>query len=62
MLVLTQEELTEVLVEEQVVGFKYQVCLSHLEVILLVLVAVVMVISLDKILVKMVRPLHSMVL
>ena len=62
MLVLTQEELTEVLEEEQVVGFKYQVCLSHLEVILLVLVAVVMDSNLDKILVKMVRPLHSMVL
>ena len=62
MLVLTQEELTEVLEEEQEVGFKYLVCLLLLEVILLVLEVVVMDSNLDKILVKMVHPLHLMVL
>ena len=62
MLVLTQEELTEVLEREQEVGFKYLVCLLLLEVILLVLEVVVMDSNLDKILVKMVHPLHLMVL
>ena len=62
MLVLTQEELTEVLEEEQEVGFKYLVCLLLLEVILLVLAVVVMDSNLDKILVKMVHLLHLMVL
>ena len=61
-LVLTQEELTEVLEEEQEVGFKYLVCLLLLEVILLVLAVVVMDSNLDKILVKMVHLLHLMVL
>ena len=62
MLVLTQEELMEVLAEEQEVGFKYLVCLLLLEVILLVLAVVVMDSNLDKILVKMVHLLHLMVL
>ena len=61
-LVLTQEELTEVLEEEQEDGFKYLVCLLLLEVILLVLAVVVMDSNLDKILVKMVHLLHLMVL
>ena len=62
MLVLVLEELTEVLEEEQEVGFKYLVCLLLLEVILLVLAVVVMDSNLDKILVKMVHLLHLMVL
>ena len=62
MLVLVLEELTEVLEEEQEVGFKYLVCLLLLTVILLVLAVVVMDSNLDKILVKMVHLLHLMVL
>ena len=62
MLVLTQEELMEVLAEEQEVGFKYLACLLLLEVILLVLVEEELVISLDKILEHLVVTQLSMVL